>query len=97
MLNLNPFVNLIGSLLSIYSLLVFIYIIMYYLLLFKVINQYSPLVIRVNKFLMQIIEPVLEKIRNFVPNVAGVDISVIILFVLIQFSKDVLYTYLYVY
>ncbi len=97
MINLNPFVNLLGSLLSFYSLLVFIYIIMYYLLLFKVINNYNQFVIRVNRFLVQIIEPVLEKIRKFIPNVAGIDISLIILFILIQFSKDVLYTYLYVY
>lgn len=97
MINLNPFVNLLGSLLSFYSLLVFIYIIMYYLLLFKVINNYNQFVIRVNRFLVQIIEPVLEKIRKFIPNVAGIDISLIILFILIQFSKDILYTYLYVY
>ncbi|MBT4878313.1 MAG: YggT family protein [Alphaproteobacteria bacterium] len=97
MINLNPFVNLLGSLLSFYSLLVFIYIIMYYLLLFKVINNYNQFVIRVNRFLVQIIEPVLEKIRKFIPNVAGIDISLIILFILIRFSKDVLYTYLYVY
>ncbi len=71
MLNLNPFVNLIGSILSIYSFLVFVYIIIYYLLLFKVINQYNQLVIIVNRFLIQIIEPVLDKIRKFIPNIGG--------------------------
>ncbi len=97
MLNLNPFVNLIGSILSIYSFLVFVYIIIYYLLLFKVINQYNQLVIIVNRFLIQIIEPVLDKIRKFIPNIGGVDISIIILFILIQFARDILYTYFYVF
>ena len=97
MLNLNPFVNLIGSILSIYSFLVFVYIIIYYLLLFKVINQYNQLVIIVNRFLIQIIEPVLDKIRKFIPNIGGIDISIIILFILIQFARDILYTYFYVF
>ncbi|MBL6621895.1 MAG: YggT family protein [Rickettsiales bacterium] len=97
MVNLNPFINLIGSLLSLYSLLVFIYIIIYFLMMFKIINSYNPIVIRVNEFLIKIIEPVLAKIRKFIPNLAGIDISVIILFILIRFTKDLLYTYLYVY
>lgn len=97
MLNLNPFVNLLGSLLSIYSFLVFVYIILYYLLMFKVINPYNKFVIIINRSLIQLIEPVLEKIRKFIPNFGGIDISIIILFVLIQFARDVLYTYFYVY
>jgi YggT family protein len=97
MINLNPFINVIGSALSIYSLLVFAYIIIYYLMIFKIINAYNPIVIKVNEFLIKIIEPVLAKIRKFIPHIAGIDISVIILFILINFIKDMLYTYLYVY
>jgi YggT family protein len=96
MINLNPFINLISSALSIYSFCLFIYVILYYLYLFKVINPYNQFVQQLHRFLGRIIEPVLAKIRKFIPNINGVDISVIILFLLIYFVKDVLYTYLYV-
>ena len=97
MINLNPFINLIGSILSIYAFLLFIYIIMYYLTIFNIINRYSKIVIKVNGFLYKIFEPVLAKIRRYIPNISGIDISVIVLFLLIHFSKDVLYTYFYVF
>ena len=55
MININPFIDLIGGILSIYSFLLIIYIVLYYLLMFKIINPYSEIVIRVNRFLIQII------------------------------------------
>ena len=61
------------------------------------INLYSKIVIKVNGFLYKIFEPVLAKIRRYIPNISGIDISVIVLFLLIHFSKDVLYTYFYVF
>ena len=97
MININPFINLISAILSIYKFLLILYIILYYLLMFKVINPYNQFIIQVNRFLIRIIEPVLEKIRIYVPSIAGIDISVIILFLAIHFTNDLLYTYLYVY
>jgi YggT family protein len=96
-MNFNPFINLISSILSIYSFLLISYVILYYLLMFKIVNPYSPIVRGINKFLIRIIEPVLEKIRRFVKPFAGVDLSIIVLFLLIYFTRDVLYSYFYVY
>ena len=95
-MNFNPFIELAVSILSIYSFLVFIYIIMYYLLFFGVMNRYSPVVTKVNQFLVAIIEPVLKKIRRFIPSIAGIDLSLVILFILIGFAKNILLTYFYV-
>jgi YggT family protein len=96
MLNLNPFINLIGSILSIYSFLLLVYVILHFLFMFKIINPYSEFVQMVNRFLIRIFEPVLTKMRNYIPIIAGVDLSVLVLFLLIRFAKDVLYTYFYV-
>ena len=70
---------------------------MYYLSHFSVINRYSPIVIRINRFLVGLIEPVLRKIRVYIPSIAGIDISMIALFLLIHFTRDSLYTYFYTY
>lgn len=97
MINLNPFINLIDSILGIYSLLLFCYVIIFYLLLFKIINPYSQFVIKLNRFLAKIFEPVLAKIRRYIPPLGNVDISIIVLFLAIQFFRDILYNYFYVY
>lgn len=96
MINLNPFINLIFSILWIYTLCLFAYVILYYLLLFKVVNPYNKFVQQVNHFLIKIIEPILAKIRKFVPTIAGVDISILVLFLAIYLIRDILYTYFYV-
>ena len=85
MMNLNPFINLISAVLSIYSFLLILYVIFYYLFLFKIINQHNQFVVQVNRFLIRIIEPVLSKIRNYIPPIAGIDVSIIIVFLAIYF------------
>ncbi len=97
MINLNPFINLFGSILSIYSFLLIVYVILHFLFMFKIINPYSEFVQMLNRFLIKIFEPVLSKMRQYIPVVAGVDLSVLVLFLLISFVKDALYTYFYVY
>ncbi len=96
MLNLNPFINLLGSILSIYSFLLLVYVILHFLFMFKIINPYSEFVQMVNRFLIRIFEPVLSKMRKYIPVISGIDLSVLALFLLINFAKDVLYTYFYV-
>jgi len=96
MTNLNPFINLIAAILSIYSFLLLAYVILQLLFTFKIINPYSEFVQAVNRFLIRIIEPVLSKMRQYIPPMGGIDIAVIILFLLINFLKDILYTYFYV-
>jgi YggT family protein len=96
MINLNPFINLIGSALSIYSFLLLVYVILHFLFLFKIINPYSQFVQSINRFLIRIFEPVLSRMRRYIPVLGGVDLSVLVLFLLIGFAKDFLYTYLYV-
>ena len=97
MININPFINLIGSVLSIYSFLLLVYVILHFLFMFKIINPYSEFVQMLNRFLIRIFEPVLSRMRKYIPVIAGVDLSVLVLFLLIRFAKDALYTYFYVY
>jgi YggT family protein len=97
MLNLNPFINLIATILSLYSLLLIVYVVMFYLIYFNVINRHNRFVVQLNEFLTRIIEPILKRIRHYIPPVASVDIAIIVLFLLIHFTQDVLYTYFYVY
>ena len=86
----NAIINLISSALGIYQFFLICYIIMHYLFLFKIINPYNQFVNQIYGFLIRIFEPVLRKIRRYIPNINGIDLSVIALFLLIGFSQQIL-------
>lgn len=76
-------------------LMMFINIILHWLTLFSVVNSFHPLIRRVQQFTGQITEPALSRIRKIIPVIAGIDAAPLVLFLLIQFAQNVLYTYFY--
>lgn len=96
-MNINPFIELISSILSIYSYILILSIIVSILISFEIINKYSMFVIRMSRFLYSATEPVLRPIRRILPAIEGIDISPLIVFLLIEFIKNFLYTYFYIY
>jgi YggT family protein len=67
-----------------------IMIIMSWLISFNVINTRNQFVATVWRILNQITEPILRPIRRFVPNVGGLDLSPLIVFVIIFFLQNLL-------
>jgi len=92
---LNPFVNLIGEILYLYSLCLIIWVIMATLVSFKILNKSQPVVWKVMDVLNRLIEPALNPIRKVLPDLGGVDISPILLILLLNFAREALYTYFY--
>lgn len=61
-----------------------------WLIAFNVVNTRSPFVAAVGDFLYRVTEPLLRPIRNALPNLGGIDISPIILFLIILFITNVI-------
>lgn len=59
-----------------------------WLVAFGVVNMYSPIVARIITFLESITDPLLTPIRRFVPAIGGIDLSVLVLFLGIQFIRQ---------
>lgn len=95
-MNLNPFIILLVEIIGIYNFALIAFIVLQWLLHFKIINPYSPLVSRINITLYKLIEPALARIRKFMPELGGIDISPIALFLLLGFARNILLTYFYV-
>lgn len=91
---MNPFVNLIVTLIQLYSYALFAQIILFWLIYFKVVNPYQPFVAKVYTFLNKLIEPALSRIRKFLPPINGIDLSAIALFVGLYFVQNLLVYYL---
>jgi YggT family protein len=83
--------------LDIYMWIVIAAVILSWLVAFNVINTRNPFVAAVAEFLYRITEPVLRPIRNLMPNLGGIDISPIILFLIIILIQRVIVYYIYPY
>jgi YggT family protein len=65
-----------------------------WLIAFNVVNTRNQFVRSVGEFLYRITEPALRPIRNLLPNLGGIDISPIILFLIIIFIDRVIEYYI---
>jgi YggT family protein len=65
-----------------------------WLVAFNVVNTRSPVVSMIGDFLYRITEPALRPIRSILPNLGGIDISPVILFLIIVFIRYVIALYI---
>lgn len=70
-----------------------------WLIAFNVVNTRNHAVAMIGDFLYRVTDPVLRPIRNLLPNLGGIDISPVILFLIIVFIRYVIALYIlpYVY
>jgi YggT family protein len=70
-----------------------------WLVAFHVVNTRNQVVAMIGELLYRVTEPVLRPIRNLLPNLGGIDISPVILFLIIIFIRYVIALYIipYVY
>ncbi len=89
-----PFINLINTLLNLYSWVLIIAVLLNLLLTFNVINGHNELVRTIYRFCISLTEPLLKPIRRKIPPISGIDISPVILILLIEFIRQCLWWYL---
>ena len=80
----------ISYLLTIYVYIVIAMAILSWLIAFNVVNTRNPVVHMIAELLYRLTEPVLRPIRTLLPNMGGIDISPIILFLIILFIQSVI-------
>jgi YggT family protein len=68
-----------------------------WLVAFNVVNMRNQLVGTIGEFLYRATEPALGPIRRFMPNLGGLDISPIILWLILIFVRLVILYYIYPY
>jgi YggT family protein len=66
-----------------------------WLVAFHVVNTRNQVVGTIGELLYRITEPALRPIRNVLPNLGGIDISPVILFLIILFVQRVIVYYIY--
>ncbi len=79
--------------LEIYSWLVILSAVLSWLVAFNVVNMRNDFVRSIANGLYAVTEPVLARIRRFLPHMGGVDLSPIVLILLIQLLIGWIYDY----
>lgn len=90
---MHPILYLISTLITLYTYLVFGWIILELLIYFKIVNAYQPAVRKIGYLLNRLIEPVLKPIRRFLPAMGGLDLSPAVLVIGLQFIQYTLFYY----
>ena len=92
---MRAILDIVLIILDLYVWLLIASAILSWLIAFNVVNTRNQFVASVAEFLYRITEPLLRPIRNFMPNLGGLDISPIILILIIMFIQRVIAYYIY--
>ncbi|MCE4223456.1 YggT family protein [Methylobacterium sp. C25] len=84
---MNALLWLFNTIIQLYIYILIASAVLSWLIAFNVVNVRSPVVSQIGEFLYQVTEPVLRPIRNFLPNLGGVDVSPVILILLLLFVQ----------
>lgn len=96
---LNPFIDLISNIIFLINLALIGWMLLGLLIHFDIVNRTSPIVATLYSTLGRLIEPLLRRLRRafgkFLPDLNGVDLSPILLFLLLHFLDNALYSWFY--
>ena len=82
---------LVDSVINIYIWLIIINVILSWLVAFNVLNTQNRFVFTVLNTTHQLTDPVLNKIRRFIPNLGSIDISPVVLILLLIFIRNLFF------
>jgi YggT family protein len=90
---MNPFTYIVLTVIDLYSKAILVWFILSLLIYFKVVNRSHPIVYKVDEFLSRLIEPLLKPIRKYLPPVAGIDLSPLVLILGLSFLQQAIVYY----
>lgn len=87
---LIPLLSLFNAILGIYTWIIIASVISSWLINFNVINIHNPVVRMILEFLYKATEPILGKIRRFLPILGGIDLSPLALIFFLWFIQGII-------
>ena len=90
---MNALLVLLNEIIILYLYTLFVYVVMSLLIQFQMINSYNKIINAIFRALISIHEPLLGKIRRFMPSLSGIDLSPVIVILLLSFIKNLIQDY----
>ena len=85
---------LLDSIVSIYIWILIINAVLSWLIAFNILNTSNRLVYSLLDVSYKMTDPLLRPIRNFLPNLGGIDISPVVLILILMFLRNLVFEYL---
>ena len=85
---------LVDSVVTIYIWILIINALLSWLIAFNVLNTSNRLVYSLLDVSYKMTDPLLRPIRNFLPNLGGIDISPVVLILLLMFVRNLVFEFL---
>ena len=82
------------QILKLYSYVVIANVVISWLIAFNVLNTSNRLVYSLLDVSYKMTDPLLRPIRNFLPNLGGIDISPVVLILLLMFARNLVFEFL---
>jgi YggT family protein len=90
---MNALLVLLNEIITLYLYTLFVYVIMSLLIQFQMINSYNKFINAIFRALISVHEPLLGKIRRYMPSLSGIDLSPVIVILLLSFIKNLIQDY----
>ena len=91
---MNALLVLLNEIITLYLYTLFVYVVMSLLIQFQMINSYNKIINAIFRALISIHEPLLGKIRRYMPYLSGIDLSPVIVILLLSFIKNLIQDYI---
>ena len=85
---------LLDSVVSIYIWILIINAVLSWLIAYNILNTSNRLVYSLLDVSYKMTDPLLRPIRNFLPNLGGIDISPVVLILILMFLRNLVFEYL---
>jgi YggT family protein len=92
---MRAILNVVLLALDLYKYVIIAVAVMSWLIAFNVVNIRNDVVRSIWNTLVALTEPLLMRIRRYLPNTGGIDISPIVLFLLILLVEQIILLYIY--
>jgi YggT family protein len=83
-------IHLIDAILALLIVVLIVQVVLSWLFAFEVVSRRNGFVSAIWEFTSRVTDPVLKPLRRLIPPIAGVDLSVLVLLLLIQFVRELL-------
>ena len=93
---MNSLIILFDQVINLYTWVLIINVIFSWLIAMNIFNTQSRIIIAVYYGTKRLTDPLLNPIRNFLPNLSGIDISPVVLILILYFIRNLLFEYFYV-
>ena len=92
---MNSLIILFDQVINLYTWVLIINVIFSWLIAMNIFNTQNRIIIAVYYGTKNLTDPLLNPIRNFLPNLSGIDISPVVLILILYFIRNLLFEYFY--